>query len=277
MRKRTVFLIVCAAIFAAGIMLTFVGFAIGGIQGIDRVAEKHDWIKGSPGNVETDMKEYGEFESIEIDTSNGDVILVGENALSDALMLGEIPGELWGYISDNAKPEPGNVSMIYGENLDKPEVTKDNGVLKIKDENEKPGITFDFSTGDKTPAIIVVCGDNIKDIDVKTAYGDIEAIGVSAGEFNASSSDGDIDIVGSDLNKTVVKVDLGDVVFASYDEESAYTINAKTAIGDIEVNEKDISEAGGNYNFGSGSKTLEINTGDGDIELLFGHSAMREL
>lgn len=277
MRKRTVFLIVCAAVFAGGIMLTFIGFAIGGIQGIDKVAEKHDWIKGSPGDTETDMKSCGDFQSVEIDTNNGEVVLVGVNAVSDSIMLGELPEKMREYIYDNVELNPGNVYMFYGENLEKPEVINDNGVLNIKDTNKNPGITFDFSTGDNTPMIVVVCGDNVKDINVKTAYGDIEAIGVSAGEFNAASSDGDIDIVGSDLDKTSVDVELGDVVFASYDEESAYTVNAKTSIGDIEVNGKDISETGGNYNFGSGSKLLDITAADGDIELLFGHVAMREL
>ena len=49
MKKTTKLFIVCAAVCAAGIIMAMIGFAMGGVEDIDKVAERYDWAAQDQG------------------------------------------------------------------------------------------------------------------------------------------------------------------------------------------------------------------------------------
>ena len=69
MSKLAKFFIICAAVCVVGIVMSFAGYAAGGVDNLQKVADKHDWLNVGPNSTETDIITVGEFQSIETEGS----------------------------------------------------------------------------------------------------------------------------------------------------------------------------------------------------------------
>lgn len=268
MKKRTIFLIVCAAVFALGIILSGIGIISGGVKGIDKIAENYDWINGSIGELKTKQVECGDFDSISINSKESDVFVMSE----------EYAAGLGSVVIDD--PKAGSVYLIYGENTETPQVEYEKGELNIQEKKRPSGITLDLGWRDGSPAIVVVCEDGtngqnvINSIKINSGYSDIECMGISAKSIETDTTDGDLNLEHCYFDCAKAVADYGDVNIISDEKAELYSVDAFTEYGDIEVDAVDFSDDGGRYTITGGDKSIVIKTVDGDIGLTFGNAGL---
>ena len=299
MSKLAKFFIICAAVCVLGIVMAFVGYATGGVDDMQKVADKHEWLNVGPTSMETDIISVGEFKSIEAEGSLDIAIvspgqdLQGEDAL-------EFPEEIY------AKGAAGTVAVKWGKGYEMPEVVNEEGVLKIKGSDESiDHVEVNLTGGDPSPDVIVFCADQKLDsIQIKGKYGDVFIGSVKAGTISVSTEAGDIEVESTTcdaLNVTAETGDLsaghvtssemmlktntgdidiedavgnvsaeattGDIEFASNLPKSQYEISVSTDAGTISVGETEIeSENSFSLPGGPGKLTLKTTTGDIDVD-----------
>ena len=245
MSKLAKFFIICAAVCVVGIVMSFAGYAAGGVDNLQKVADKHDWLNVGPNSTETDIITVGEFQSIETEGSLDIAVIAAGKEMDEE---GAVPD----FIEDmNFGGTAGTVAVRWGKDYGAPEVTNENGVLKIKGNAESIDTAQVNLTGDDpSPDVVVFCADkelesihingkygdadvagvNSKSVKVTAESGDIEIEDVKCDEVEAETNTGDIDadnIVGS---KITLKADTGDIDIS----ECVGEINAETTTGDIE-------------------------------------------
>ncbi|MDO4518168.1 MAG: DUF4097 family beta strand repeat-containing protein, partial [Bacillota bacterium] len=228
MKKIVKFLIICAAVFAVGLLMVIGGLLAGGIHGIDKVAEHYKWFEGSSGAPV--VMDYHDMDIKTIDVDGGvDVRIIGPEYYDEVNRKIEKAG----YSSD---AKAGDVFAIYGENTQPPVVTiEDKGKLKVRlsDDKSSPVVTMNFDSDYGEPVIYVCLGKNemdeinvksnesdivIKDAAFKQAnlnveYGDINMEYVRSKGLNIKANGGDIVLEGEYSNDTIIKSDGGDVKF----------------------------------------------------------------
>jgi len=154
MSKLAKFFIICAAVCVLGIVMSFAGYAAGGVDDLQKVADKHEWLIVGPNSTETDLLTVGEFQSIEAEGSlDITVIAPGEELDEEA-----VPN----FVEDMYyQGTAGTVAVKWGKGNGAPVVTNENGVLKIKGSSEDFDTAQVNLTGeDPSPDVIVFCSDN---------------------------------------------------------------------------------------------------------------------
>ena len=300
MSKLAKFFIVCAAVCVLGIMMTFAGYAAGGADNLDKVAEKHDWLNIGPNATETDLLPVGEFKSIEAEGSLDIAIIAPGKDMSDE----EVPDFIEDIYTEGVVE---TVAVKWGNHTGMPEVTNDNGVLRIKGSTETiDGGVVNLSGDDPSPDVIVFCSaDELENISVNGLYGDIAIVGVKSKSITATADSGDIeldDVVSSDVtaetqtgdidvrniagSKLTLKANAGDVdiemcdgeisaettygdiEFATNLPQSQYEVSVSTNAGTISIGEEEI-ESENEFSLAGGPNKLMLRTDTGDIDADF--------
>lgn len=310
MNKITKFLIVCMIVFASGAVLAVIGFASGGVEKIDKVAEKYDWLNGSPGTMETSARHEMQFDSIRVD-GTVDLYIAGPEYWEDGAKT----------LNENAPKDEvvsavkaGDVYVRHGENVTEPELKTENGVLIIqcRDDSSEGTVEMNFSSYDGVPDVIVFCSEKtLEEISVNDPYGDIKVNGTAfqKADIVCDSTDvnmecvtgGDLDIQGDSCNvalhgtlrgNTTVSTLSGDIRFETAVNRGKYDIDAVTAAGEIKDGEHklqgqelkvhgqvygghengDEHEHDGEHKHDGGQKChqLKLRADAGDISLWFG-------
>ena len=258
------FFIICAVIFCIGLVTAIAGFAAGGIKGLDKVAEKRDWLIGSPGVLTADHIEAEGFDKVEI-AGDIDVYLVTEKYFSDEKWqkrcgLGDVLGKLEG-----TEPEAGKVLIVRGEKVKAPEVEVKNGVLHIKTgKTVTRGLNLNLTSVPATPSVYIFCTeDELRSIEVNGLSGDISLYGVSYDKASIDSASGDVLMEGTKGKGTGLSLLSGDLEISGKLDGST-TIDS--ASGDIDLSGKltgdiKISSASGDVEFDTdlASKEYAIN------------------
>lgn len=227
--KLAKFFIICAAVFFVGLVCAIAGAAGGGVGGIDKLAEKHDWIQGSPGEKCVTCRTVREFHSIEA-TGDGDLWIVGKDFykndrwLADHDLQEQIGQDLIG---------PGSVCVIRGENVEQPEITVKNGVLTINaGQHDFSGISFDAS-GASWPKVIVCVPDGVlQSLTVSGQSGDISCLGCAWDSAKIQMNSGDVDMEGVKSGGLVIDLDSGD---AEIQGKFMAETQIQTTSGDVEI------------------------------------------
>ena len=248
MSKLAKFFIICAAVCVLGIVMTFAGYAAGGVDNMGKVAEKHEWLNVGPDSSETDLLTVGDFKSIEAEGSL-DIAIVSTGQEMDE---GDVPELLETFYEDSVA---GTVAVRWGKGGVMPEVKNENGVLKIKGSTESiEHVEVNLSGEDPSPDVVVFCSDkelesisingkygdisiagvNAKNTSVNVESGDIELEGLTAGEVTAETTSGDINADYTASSKMSLKAEAGDIYVEGCDGE----ISAETTYGDIEFETK---------------------------------------
>ena len=171
------FFIICAAVFFVGLVCTIIGVAAGGFEGINKIAEKYDWIQGDPGERTVISQTVEDFQSVAV-TGYADYWIVGrdfyksEKWLADQDLLTE---------KEAALIEPNQVSIICGENADKPEIKVEKGVLTIDaGAKDVSGISFSTSDAPWNPEVLICVPDEVlESLTASSEIGDINCLGVA--------------------------------------------------------------------------------------------------
>lgn len=293
MSKLTKFFIICSAVFVIGTGMAVGGCAAGGVADIDKLADKYDWISGSPGELQIETVQGLEFDSIEVNGTM-DVHIVGLSGSRNGLITDDaddIIDEFGGDMSILYNSAAGDVVISHGSNVTAPAVNTENGVLKIYGmEQESSGFELNLTGEGRNPDVLIFCDDEmLSSINVNNPYGDtdvygvgygnavvtsdagdIDINGVSSGGLTASANYGDIELNGIFRGVTDVKSETGDIDFESSVSRNEFSIYVQTDTGTIE--DGDIELDGDSYTQPGGANTLKLNSEYGDIEFRFGNA-----
>jgi uncharacterized cupredoxin-like copper-binding protein len=246
MSKLAKFFIICAAVCVLGIVMTFAGYAAGGVDDLQKVADKHEWLNVGPNSTETDLFTVGEFQSIEAEGSL-DIAIVSPGQDLQGEEAPDFTEEIY------AEGVAGTVAVRWGKGYEMPEVVNEEGVLKIKGSDESiDHVEVNLSGGDLSPDVIIFCADQKLDsIQIEDKYGDVSIDGVEAGTITAGTESGDIEVVGTTCDKLNAAANTGDL---NAGHVTCSEMTMKTNTGDI-----DIQDAVGNV-------SAEVTTGDIEFE-----------
>lgn len=289
MNKLIKFFIICGITLCVGMGLCFGGIWTNGVEGINAVADKYNWLNGSPGDLKTEYEENLEFDSVKA-SGEMDICLIGSDFTAMPASW-ELPGKVTEAIMQHA-PEEGMIFLCYGENINSPEYKVTNGVLEINSDPLNEGVvSMNFTLDDGIPKVIVFCGDrNLEKIEIETAGCDTAVLGIKCGQANLKTEGGDIytecirsgglnvEVVGGDCSLhgdieglTKVLATDSDIVIETSLDENSYSRDVNVNDGSLVIN--DIEEYDEDY-FTSyvregGPNRLEIKCFDGDVEIWF--------
>lgn len=251
--KLAKFFIICAIVFVCGIVCSIAGAASGGVQDIDKLADRYDWIHVSPGERGVTTYPMGEFHSIEA-TGDADLCIVGKDFykkaswLADQDLLEQTELDVIG---------PGKVCVVAGDRTPQPEIEVKNGVLTINSgEADLSGINLNMTEMSSFPEILVcVPEDMLQSLTVSGQTGDVEILGVTFKAAEIGLNTGDISVEGVKSESLTASVDTGDIEIQG---KLMGTTSVTSETGDIEI---DTSLAKAEY-------ALEVSTATGDLELV---------
>ena len=287
--KLARFFIVCSVIFFIGVILTVTGLATGGGKNIEKLAEHYDWIS-SPGERGITTYKAEDFHSIEA-TGDVDLWILGSGYYGDSSWV-EKEGLLESTEMDNIAPN--QVTVICGDRMGQPEITVENGILKI---NSGPvdfnGINLNLDEATFYPRILICVPDQIlESLNVSGQTGDVNIMGVgwkkadiqmNTGDMTFEEADSrgltidadtsDMELEGTFTGKTKVRTETGDLDLTTSLARKEYDLTAKTSAGDVKIleagktvkefeDENEVSRKGG-------PNKMTITTDTGDITLNF--------
>ncbi len=290
MKNKARFFIICAIVLCIGLAIGIVGFLTGGIKGIDKFADEHEWFEGSPGNMQVEHHKALDFNSIEANGLVDIVIIGGDNSnYYDWENIGKAANTI-----KNDNPQEGSVFICYGEKVETPQLKLENGVLKIDaSENSEGKISVNLTSGSWVPTVVIFTGnrtlDNIalssdySDLDIygavynnaviSTNSGDIDIEAVKSGGLKLVGDAADVDISGEFAGTTDINVASGEVSFHSIFAKEKYKIDMKANAGDLEIDSEglEIETWPAEYRTSGSPYVLKIRTDSGDIEANFGN------
>ena len=301
MSKLAKFFIVCAAVCVLGIVMTFAGYAAGGVDGLEKVADKHEWLNVGPNSTETDVHNVGEFQSIEAEGSMDIAVIAPGEATDFDEDVPEFVEDIY------AEGVAGTVVVNWGKGEEAPDVTNDNGVLKIKGSTETfENVEVNLSGEDPSPDVVVFCSDKeLESININGKYGDVSIAGVNVkktsvvveagdlelggltgsevaaetknGDINADytvcdmmslkAKSGDVNIEGCD-GEISAETTYGDIEFETKLPQKQYEISVSTNSGTISIGEVEI-ESENEFSLPGGPNKLTLKTDTGDIDADF--------
>ena len=245
MSKLAKFFIICAAVCVLGIVMTFAGYAAGGVDDLQKVADKHEWLNVGPNSMETDVLEVGEFQSIEAEGSMDIAVLAPASVKDEAAP---------DFVEDMYyERTAGTVVVRWGKGNGAPVVTNENGVLKIEGSSEGiDTVQVNLTGEDPSPDVVVFCSDNeLESINIDGKYGDASVAGVKSKSTKIAADSGDIEVEDVEGSEITAQTQTGDI---AADGIAVGRLALKTGTGDI-----DISKCAGEI-------SAETTTGDIEFE-----------
>ena len=245
MSKLAKFFIICAAVCVLGIVMTFAGYAAGGVDDLQKVADKHEWLNVGPNSMETDVLEVGEFQSIEAEGSMDIAVLAPASVKDEAA-----PDFVEDMYYEGAA---GTVVVRWGKGNGEPVVTNENGVLKIEGSSEGiDTVQVNLTGEDPSPDVVVFCSDNeLESINIDGKYGDASVAGVKSKSTKIAADSGGIEVEDVEGSEITAQTQTGDI---AADGIAVGRLALKTGTGDI-----DISKCAGEI-------SAETTTGDIEFE-----------
>ncbi len=286
MKKVTM---ICVTVLIVGLVFAAAGYALGGVRGLDKVSEKHDWIRSSPGDRVVRGWTVEDFDSVEV-TGNADVFLATDDFYTSRSWQDECELLSSTEMDDIGKNK---ISVICGDKVPEPDVRVEGGVLKIEAKEKKnSGISINFSDVNWTPKILICCPKTaLKSVKVDVDTGDVVFCGISykraelatdtgdivmnkvKGEGQKIKSDtGDIVLLGDLSGNTDIKIDTGDVDFKTSVSFTDLTMDLKADTGDITVADggevvAELDSVPSSYKHEGGKNKLTVDSDTGDISV----------
>lgn len=245
MSRLAKFFIICAAVCVLGIVMTFAGYAAGGVDDLQKVADKHEWLNVGPNSTETDVLEVGEFQSIEAEGSLDIAVLAPASVKDEAA-----PDFVEDMYYEGAE---GTVVVRWGKGNGAPVVTNEDGVLKIKGSTDSiDNVEVNLTGDDPSPDVVVFCSDNeLESINIDGKYGDTSVAGVKCKSTKVTADSGDIEVEDVEGSELTAQTQTGDIAAGGI---AGGKLALKTGTGDI-----DISKCAGEI-------SAETTTGDIEFE-----------
>ena len=245
MSRLAKFFIICAAVCVLGIVMTFAGYAAGGVDDLQKVADKHEWLNVGPNSTETDVLEVGEIQSIEAEGSLDIAVLAPASVKDEAA-----PDFVEDMYYEGAE---GTVVVRWGKGNGAPVVTNEDGVLKIKGSTDSiDNVEVNLTGDDPSPDVVVFCSDNeLESININGKYGDTAIAGVKSKSTKVNADSGDIEIEDVEGGEITAQTQTGDIAAGGI---AGGKLALKTGTGDIDISKS------------AGEISAETTTGDIEFE-----------
>lgn len=288
--KLATFFIVCSVVFLIGLILTGIGLANGGRENAGKLAEHYNWINSPGARAITTYKAEG-FHSI-VATGDVDLWILGSDYYGNHSWV-EKEGLLGPTEMDSIAPN--QVTVICGDRMGQPEVTVENGVLKINSGTvDFKGINLALDEATFYPRILVCVPDQVlESLNVSGQTGDVNIMGVAWKNADIQLNTGDVTFEKADSNGltidadtsdmklegtfagiTKVSTDTGDLTLTTGLARKDYDLTAKSSVGDVKImeagkavkefeDENEVSRKGG-----PNKMTITTNTGDITLNLM---------
>ena len=249
MSKMAKFFITCGAVCVLGIILTAAGYAMGGVQEMEKVEQSHEWFNFGSANKVTDTVETAAYDSIRVD-GNMDVAVIGQGFTGD---IDDGFAKEW--IADNYDEVlAGKVIVRWKEGTVKPEVKVEKGVLIINSGGADPDFEVNLSAEDSSPDVVVLCkSQKLESVDIKTGFGDTAVGGVECKSMTIDSGSGDIEADSAKADRVTLRTEAGDIGITNCEGDISAEVNS----GDIEFNTA----------LAMGQFAISLHTGSGDVQV----------
>lgn len=281
-KKTKKFLIICGIVVGAGLLLTIIGAAAGGISSIDKLATRYTWIAGPAEEEQQQTLDPSQtFDAVKV---TGDADL------------------------DIMKGSEDSVKLIYPKDMGNYQMEVKDGTLLVNYSYDKRTL-INFSSEDSSPRLVITRKDpsSIKTVDADLSWGDVLLQNMTIDSAVLKLSDGDVDLTGSQIGTLNAELDYGDIegdhvscttlsvnlkdgdceldgtfngdvnISSQYGDieiftrlaESQYTVSAGSSYGDVEVGGT-TKEDGGTLTLGAGPYKMALQSDDGDVNVRFG-------
>lgn len=281
-KKTKKFLIICGIVVGAGLLLTIIGAAAGGISSIDKLATRYTWIAGPAEEEQQQTLDPSQtFDAVKV-TGGADL--------------------------DIMKGSEDSVQLIYPKDMGSYQMEVKDGTLLVNYSYDKHTL-INFSSEDSSPRLVITRKDpsSIKTVDADLSWGDVLLQNMTIDSAVLKLSDGDVDLTGSQIGTLNAELDYGDIegdhvscttlsvnlkdgdceldgtfngdvnISSQYGDieiftrlaESQYTVSAGSSYGDVEVGGT-TKEDGGTLTLGAGPYKMALQSDDGDVNVRFG-------
>ena len=268
-KKTKRFLIICAVVVGIGLILAAIGAAAGGVRGVEKLAERYEWISGPTENEQQILDSAQSFDSIKISGDMGLNIVKGNED---------------------------SVKLIYPKDSGTCDMKVENNTLIADYSYKEDGAVISLSDEDSGPCLVITRRDpaSIKSIEANLGFGDVDLESITVDTVNLTLENGDVELsdtcigtfkadvdygdceLGGAFNGNItVNSNNGDIDIRTSLPESSYTISAKSNCGDIEAGGLK-REAGGELQSGNGSCMMQLYTHYGDISVNCGSAAAHD-
>lgn len=279
------FLIVCGIVISVGLLLSLIGWILGGIRGLIGVEDKVSWISFGGHGEEARTMKVEPFSSIDLDCDMGSVELIR---------------------SDNF-----SVELNYDKKIGAPEVEVEGGTLAVTSQAHRDW-WFDLSIfkgrdyADTKVKIYYPEGTVFKNVQLENDMGDLNLKGIQAENVDVASNCGDVKLDGviadslridCDMGSTdarniqtkgvdveanmgnvklagalggITKIscDMGECVLETELDKKSYSIHTDIDMGDCSIDGQDVGSAHTIVNDAAENK-IEVESNAGDVEINF--------
>lgn len=283
-KKMKVFLLVCGIMVGSGMVFGIAGVAAGGVGSLEKIEEKVPWISFGPARMESKTFETGAFDSIDICSDTVNVSLVPGNSYGVETTYDEDDGapviemknrtlvikpsesrqkNVWFNFS-NAGSEDAQIKIYFPQDakFQTVKVSNNMGDISISGLSARD-VELSEDSGDLQMERLTA--DTLR---VETNMGDTEGAQLKTNSADISADSGDIKLSGSLAGVTNVRSAMGDCTIYTQLAKETYAIEAKTNMGDCEVNGM---ESDGEYHLqnSSAKNRLMLEVDAGDLEIYF--------
>lgn len=191
-KKMKTFLMVCGIIVGAGLILSMIGIALGGVRGLAVIDSRVPWIDlGSSGQQKEETLTSEKFSSIDVEADYGSLEFIASDRYA--------------------------VEAKYNSKYGAPEVRVSNGILQIKDNKKiQVGISLPFIGGERsyngTDIKIYYPKETIFDrVDIDNDVSELILRDLKAKTIDVAADSGDVTIQNAETDNLILSADIGDI------------------------------------------------------------------
>lgn len=281
-KKTKRFLAICGIVVGAGLVLTTIGAAAGGLAGIDNLSNRYTWISGP--SVDEDEQSLDPAQTFDAVKVTGDLDVTVMRGSEDS------------------------VKLIYPKEKGSGSLSVENGTLIAEYKNQQ-SVIINLASEDDSPRLVITRKDpaSIRSIETDVSYGDVDLENITVETAVLKSEDGDVELSGVQIGSLKADLEYGDLdgenvicttitatledgdceldgtfdgniaVTSQYGDveihttaaESQYTVTAETDFGTVEISGREYDDSG-RVTFGGGASQMNLKADDGDITVRFG-------
>lgn len=282
MRK---FLIVCGIVISVGLLLSLVGWILGGMKGLAGVEDKVSWISFGGHGAEARSMEVEPFSSIDLDCDMGSVELIQSDSFSVEMSYDKkvgapevaVEGETLDITSQWHKGWWLNFNVFKGRDYADTKVKiyypKGTVFKNVQLENDMGDINL---KGVQAEAINVVsnCGDvkldgiEVDSLRMECDMGDMDAQNIQTKGVDVEANMGNIKLTGALGGTTKVSCDMGECVLETKLDKKSYSIHTDIDMGECSINGQNVGSAHTIVN-DTAENNINVESNAGDVEINF--------